>query len=75
MNETNPQQAVGAPLERQVRPLADRIRRWLDGEVEQTSSALLREAAAEIDRTRWALLQIADGAPGPRQVARAALEA
>lgn len=47
--------AVGAPLERQVRPLADRLRdsvEWLERDGFATSAGLAREAAAELDRLR-----------------------
>ena len=45
--------AVAGPVERPVRPLDERIRRWLDGEVEQTSSALLRESQCLINGLRF----------------------
>ena len=56
---------TNAPNEPAVLGTVDeRIRRWLDGEVEQTSSVLLRESAAEIERLRGCLLWLLWGHQG-----------
>lgn len=47
--------AVGAQVERGVRPLAERLRGWLYGETTSTATALICDAAEEVDMLRTAL--------------------
>ena len=58
--------------------LASELREAATYEVNQCVNihySLLISVAEEIDRLKWALLQIANGAPGPKHIAKAALEA